>query len=138
MTKTRMILAGVFILLAGFTMTPQTVFPLDRTMGLEYRGATETPDKEVEIEDFEFRPGTIVIPAGTAVRWTNKDSVPHTVTSDTAGVFDSGVLQPGESYEFLFDIPGTYTYHCAIHPSMTGTVVVSGQLQRAFLPLVAR
>jgi plastocyanin len=46
------------------------------------------------------------------------------VTSDT-GVFDSPVLQPGASYSFEFTKPGTYAYHCTIHPFMTGKVVVS-------------
>jgi hypothetical protein len=48
------------------------------------------------------------------------------MATDPAGAFDSGAVQPGQSYSFTFDKPGTYTYHCEIHPDMTGTVTVSG------------
>jgi plastocyanin len=50
--------------------------------------------------------------------------VSHTWTSDSGG-WDSETLAPGESYTFAFTSPGTFTYHCDIHPSMTGSVVVS-------------
>jgi plastocyanin len=46
------------------------------------------------------------------------------VTSD-AGAFKSPVLQPGASFSFTFTKPGSYSYHCSIHPFMTGKVVVS-------------
>ena len=55
--------------------------------------------------------------------WSNDDSVPHTVTA-REDTFDSGVLMSGESFSQTFAEPGTYDYFCAIHPSMTGTVVV--------------
>jgi plastocyanin len=45
------------------------------------------------------------------------------VTADTNS-FASGNLQPGGSFSFTFTRPGTYAYHCSIHPSMHGSVVV--------------
>jgi len=51
--------------------------------------------------------------------------VDHTTTSDD-GLWDSATLQPGEQFSFAFDQPGTYTYFCSIHPSMTATIVVEG------------
>jgi plastocyanin len=51
------------------------------------------------------------------------DAVAHTVTSDT-GVWDSGTLATGQSYSHTFDQPGTYPYHCAIHPFMKATIIV--------------
>ncbi len=81
---------------------------------------------EVAIQGFSFDPATVTIDAGDCVTWTNKDSVTHTVTSDE-GVFDSGNLSKGGTFEFTFVEPGTYNYHCEIHPSMTGTVVVEAK-----------
>jgi hypothetical protein len=54
----------------------------------------------------------------------NNGQAPHTAT-DTGGAFDSGTLQPGESYSYTFNEAGTYAYYCRIHPDMTGAVTVS-------------
>jgi plastocyanin len=79
----------------------------------------------VSIKDFAFDPPNASVAPGTTVTWVNDDQVPHTVTAND-GAFDSGTLQPGQSYSFKFDKPGTYAYHCNIHPDMTATVSVSG------------
>ncbi|MBA4383952.1 MAG: hypothetical protein C0410_04395 [Anaerolinea sp.] len=78
---------------------------------------------EVEIEDFTYAPVTITIKVGTTVTWTNKDSVRHTVTSDT-GLFDSGLLGKGESFNFTFTEVGTFAYHCTPHPNMKAIIIV--------------
>lgn len=79
----------------------------------------------VSIVDFAFNPKTIAVPVGTTVRWTNNGSAPHTVTSTSSPkAFDSGTLNPGESFEFTFKTAGQFPYRCAIHPSMTGMVIV--------------
>jgi plastocyanin len=80
---------------------------------------------EVRIEDFSFNPAVVDVEKGEYVRWVNIDQVTHTSTSDT-GKWDSGDLEHGEDYERKFNQPGTYTYHCAYHPAMTGTVKVTG------------
>jgi plastocyanin len=51
-------------------------------------------------------------------------SAPHTVTADDANRFDSGTVQPGASASIQAPGPGTYAYHCSVHPFMTGTLVV--------------
>jgi plastocyanin len=79
----------------------------------------------VSIKDFAFDPPSTTVAPGTMVTWVNNDQVPHTATAND-GAFDSGTLQPGQSYSFTFDKPGTYAYHCNIHPYMTATVTVSG------------
>lgn len=66
---------------------------------------------------------SITVAAGTTVEWTNQDDVPHTATADE-GAFDSGTLNTGDSYEFTFDEPGTFSYFCEVHPNMTGTITV--------------
>jgi plastocyanin len=78
----------------------------------------------VTILNFAFGPQVVMVKAGTTVHWTNHDAEAHTVTSNT-GAFTSPVLQPGAGYSFTFTKPGTYHYHCSIHPFMTGMVMVS-------------
>lgn len=77
----------------------------------------------VTIQNFSFQPGTMQIPVGATVTWTNKDSTTHTSTSDT-GVWDSGNISTNSSFSFTFNQAGTFTYHCKIHPNMTGSIVV--------------
>jgi plastocyanin len=85
-------------------------------------------EAEVEMEDFQFRPKTLVIRAGTEVKFSNKDDVQHTATSDT-GVFDSGYLSKGEEFFFTFSEPGVYPYYCIPHggpggQGMAATIIV--------------
>ena len=88
--------------------------------------STAAADVAVTINGFAFMPASITVPVGTRVVWTNQQAqVPHTVTSDTAGVFDSGTLQTGMTFAFTFNQAGTFAYHCNIHPNMHGTVVVT-------------
>jgi plastocyanin len=76
-----------------------------------------------EISGFAFT-DTIRVRAGQTVTWTNRDPVPHTVTSDD-GLWDSGDIAAGGSFSHRFAVPGTYAYHCTYHPAMQATVVVS-------------
>jgi plastocyanin len=79
--------------------------------------------KKVSIKDFDFSPASRSVTVGTTVTWTNTGQAPHTVTADD-GTFDSGTLDPGKDFSFTFDTPGTFTYHCNIHPRMKGKIVV--------------
>jgi plastocyanin len=78
---------------------------------------------EVKIDNFSFGPGTLTVPVGTSVTWTNRDDIPHTVVS-TEGAFKSKVLDTDEKFTFTFSKAGTYPYFCSIHPKMTGKVIV--------------
>ncbi len=82
-----------------------------------------TAGTSVEIKDYAFTPPTLTVPTGTTVTWTNNDAVPHTATAQD-GSFDSGNLNPGQSYSFTFSTPGTYSYVCQYHGGMQGTIVV--------------
>ncbi len=82
------------------------------------------PANQVFIQGMAFSPATLTVSVGTTVKWTNKDAVTHTVTSDS-GVFDSGNKANGETFSFMFMTAGTYSYHCTIHPSMTAKIVVN-------------
>jgi plastocyanin len=79
----------------------------------------------ISIEGFAFKPSSIDVSKGDLVSWTNKDNVDHTVTSVSGPfTFDSGHIQPGQSYEFRFTQLGDVDYECSIHPTMRGTVKV--------------
>ncbi|HEY6736422.1 MAG TPA: cupredoxin family copper-binding protein [Candidatus Saccharimonadia bacterium] len=81
---------------------------------------------KASIKDMAFSPAGLTVKAGTTVTWKNEDSVSHNVveTDGQAGP-SSGTLANGQTYSFAFSTPGTYHYHCSIHPSMTGTVTVT-------------
>ena len=89
----------------------------------------------VTIQDFSFSPASVTLQVGGTVTWTNSGPSSHTVTSD-AGSFEGGTLSPpsgsdpygqpsgGGTYRMSFPSPGSYSYHCSIHPGMQGTITV--------------
>lgn len=86
--------------------------------------ATET--STVSIKDFAFSPSSINIKVGTTVTWTNNDSARHTVTADNGSNGPkSSELAQGQEYSYTFKTAGMFDYHCEIHPSMRGMVMVS-------------
>jgi plastocyanin len=102
-------------------------------------GGTPTPSvgtTSATIADYAFSPQTVTVKVGGTVQWMNGGSAAHTVTSDN-GTFDSGQLSgagggaygmgggTGGTYSATFGTVGTFTYHCANHTSMTGTITVT-------------
>ena len=86
-------------------------------------GPAVAADTAVKIGNFVFTPQNLTVKAGTTVTWTNEDDIPHTVTSST-GAFRSKPLDTDHTFSFTFTTPGSYKYFCALHPHMTGTIVV--------------
>ena len=79
----------------------------------------------VTISGFAFSPSPITVHVGDTVTWTNADRVGHTATADDAS-FDTGTISSGgTSSAITFSTAGTFAYHCAIHSSMQGTVIVT-------------
>ncbi|NOX22537.1 MAG: hypothetical protein GXP36_05495 [Actinobacteria bacterium] len=79
----------------------------------------------VQIVNFAFNEPAITVKVGDTVTWTNEENgIQHTTTADE-GLWSSGSLDSGDVFEFTFSEPGTYTYLCTIHPSMTGTITVT-------------
>ncbi|HEV2236586.1 MAG TPA: plastocyanin/azurin family copper-binding protein [Ktedonobacterales bacterium] len=75
-----------------------------------------------------FTPGTLTVQSGSKIIWHNATQSPHTATQTTGPTpfFDTSIIAAGgDSAAILFTTPGTYTYQCAIHPSMTGTIIVT-------------
>ena len=67
--------------------------------------------------------------SGESIVWVNADSAAHTVTSGLPalhdGLFDSGMIMPNQTWEYVFTDSGEYDYHCMLHPWMIGKVIVS-------------
>jgi plastocyanin len=118
MTFTRAAATALAVLVLGF--------------GLGALASPVAEEHRIEITKSGFAPQTLEIRAGEKVIWTNSDEKDHSVTSkdrvpgeaQDRPMFDSGVLKPGATWEYLFRKPGTYAYQCTKDPSMTGTVTV--------------
>jgi plastocyanin len=78
----------------------------------------------VTIQNYTFIPDSVTVPAGSTVYWTNLDPAAHQVLSDTHA-FMGNPMSRNTSYSFTFNNRGTFPYHCAIHPTMKGTVTVT-------------
>jgi len=79
----------------------------------------------VKISNFKFVPGKVTVKSGAGVSVTNQDSTAHTATADDGHSFDTGTLADGASKTISVSKPGSYPYHCTIHPFMHGTLVVT-------------
>lgn len=80
-----------------------------------------TSGNTVTAKNFSFDPQELTVTAGTEVTFKNEDSVKHTFTGTD---FGSGDIQPGGEFKHTFATAGSYDYHCSIHPSMTGKIIV--------------
>jgi len=80
----------------------------------------------ITMKNMAFTPSQITVAKGGTVTWTNNDDATHTVTDDLSDVGGpaSGDIKPGETYSFTFNKTGSFQYHCTIHTSMRGTIVV--------------
>jgi len=109
---------------AAFTVA---LLVLGTMLGAQAAGTTAPVHSTamVTIQNFAFSPSTLTVSPGTKVVWTNQDSTDHTVVSDTGAWPDSKSLATGQTFSVTFSKPGTYPYHCSIHPNMTANVVVS-------------
>ena len=87
------------------------------------RHAVAAGDTAVKIDNFSFGPSNVTVPVGTTLTWTNRDDVPHVVAS-VDNLFKSKALDTDDHFSYTFTKPGTYEYFCAIHPKMTGKIVV--------------
>ena len=100
--------------------------PADSSAAAETTAAAGSGDEAaggaLTISDFAFSPSELTVPAGT-IDITNEDGATHSVTADDE-TFDVEVSGGGAA-SITVDTPGSYSYHCRFHPSMTGTLVVT-------------
>jgi plastocyanin len=129
MQKPIFLTSAVIIILAGSLISSIVITPVfaANTAAIVTQGSTpKTTDA--------YDPYPININVGDTVVWTNKDSVPHTVTSGSGGQpdgkFDSSpgfnpVLAPQKTFSHTFEEPGEFPYYCGLHPNMVGRVIVA-------------
>ena len=88
-------------------------------------GVAYGAEASIVIDNFTFTPAQLTVVPNTQVRWINHDDIPHLVVdAKDAHAMKSSPLDTGDSFAFTFTSPGTYHYFCALHPMMTGTIVV--------------
>ena len=84
---------------------------------------TKPASSAINIQNFAFVPTPVTVAVGTQLIWTNKDGAGHTITADD-NHFGSQILDQGQTFSQTLTAPGTYSYHCSIHPFMKGKIVV--------------
>ncbi len=125
--KTTYLLAGL-VLLAGCSTASTKAGPSATNPPASPTAGTpaSTPDA-LDISGFSYDPSPLTVKAGATVTVTNQDSADHTVDSDVASLFTSGNVARGTPVRFVVPAKaGSYTFHCAYHPRMHGTLVVTG------------
>ena len=123
------VLAGVAIVTAAVVVAGMAVFTLGPFSNQGPPVTTPLPP-EVQIMNFSYSPTQLTVKAGSSVQWTNTDPVEHTVTvgghgGGHVGSIDSGMMVQGQKFNYTFETPGTYEYHCDPHPTMMGTITVT-------------
>ena len=105
------------------TTVPAKKKPAETTTPTETITPAPNSTKTVDIRNQDFDPVQLNIAPGTTVKFVNNDTEAHTATADN-DLFDTGELEPEESFEVYFEGSGTVTYHCELHPDMKGSIVV--------------
>lgn len=92
------------------------------------QGSPVTGVTTITMHNLAYQPAHIQVRVGTKVTWINQDDVPHTVTFRSgmpgSSMMGSSMMTHGQSFSLTFRMLGTYTYYCAVHPSMVATVTV--------------
>ena len=137
MGKKRIVIISIIVIIIGITLgivilsqntivqdidDQKTILKGDVIM------STKVSRPGCEKTDSCYTPSKIVIKQGNSVTWVNEDVAFHSVTSgyydEPSEIFDSGYLDPEESFTFIFENIGTYDYFCTLHPWMKGQVIV--------------
>jgi plastocyanin len=101
----------------GVSVATVTLIALLGARGVEATTVT------VAAANFQYSPASQTINVGDTVHWTFAGD-PHSATSRD-GLFDSGIMNPGGSYQFTFRTAGVFKYFCQVHPEqMFGTITV--------------
>lgn len=120
----RAMLLTIVLMISG-VVAGQTAAASSHVAGTQVRshaGGGKVTIKEID-DKYHFVPATITVQVGATVTWTNSSDAPHTVTSDT-GAFDTKQFGEDQTVSLTFSNPGTFSYHCSVHPYMHGMVMV--------------
>ena len=119
MKKTLLSITAIALLVFSLSLSK-----LSHANSAALEGNSSAEPYQVKIDNFSFGPATLTIPVGTTVTWVNQDDVPHNVVSTEGRTLKSPVLDTDQKFSYTFTQAGTYPYYCAIHPKMTGKVIV--------------
>jgi plastocyanin len=135
--KKRIVIISIIILIIGISLgivvlSQNTVVQDVDDQKIILKGdvimSTKVSRPGCEKTDSCYTPSKIVIKQGNSVTWVNEDVAFHSVTSgyydEPSEIFDSGYLDPEESFTFIFENIGNYDYFCTLHPWMKGQVIV--------------
>ena len=112
-----MSLAAIIFLGASCTNTNNTTTTLSQPVI-----NANTSANTITIENFSFKPDVLNVKIGDIVIWRQDDSAVHTIVS--YNLFESPTLNRGDEFVYAFQTAGEYDYHCGIHPSMKGKIIV--------------
>ena len=62
---------------------------------------------------------------GDVITWTNSDGVPHKVSLDDGSCAMAANIPGGGTKSLVFSVAGAFPFHCAVHPSMKGTITIT-------------
>jgi plastocyanin len=111
-------------------LTSKAANTTETKIGTNIKNVSIVPEA-TGLEDKAYQPNPVSIKVGETVIWTNNDLTIHTVTEGDPSTnvpingFDSGLLNPDETFKHVFKKAGTIEYHCILHPTMTGRVIIS-------------
>jgi plastocyanin len=116
----------------GF-MVRAVLMALVSLIGFAWPGQATPPQFQIIIESGSpyYIPASAKVPTGAPIRWDNPTASPHTITHDGClteegpCAFDSGAINPNQSYTLPGLPPGKYPYHCRLHPIMRGVLTVT-------------
>jgi len=103
----------------------RALFSIAAVLVLALPASSSAATITVKIGATAFSPKTVTVNQGDSVVWVNNDNVNHQLVANN-GAFASSILRPNAKFTFMFNAAGTYHYHDALKPSLTGTVVVKG------------
>ncbi len=117
---------NIRLALAGTLLVAAALLLLAATAGSQASAsdASASGSSTVTIKNFKFGPGTLRVAPGTRVVFSNAESGKTKHTATRKGSFDTGKIKPGQAVAIRFTAPGTYAYHCTIHPEMHGKIIV--------------
>ena len=114
--KRKFFLAGLTFLIVGVLAACQSTATL---------AALSQPGIGAGISD-DFCP-TVIVKVGHQISWTNQGRHEHIVRDKSVegqSQFDSGPLQPGDSFAITLLQPQIHQYECSADGSLTGTITV--------------
>ncbi len=102
--------------------TPTSPSPTPTPSGSGAADVTINIVGNVGSNSFSPNPGSVRV--GQKIAWKNTDQITHTATGDSGGFNTGNVAAGATSSPITMSTAGTFTYHCAIHPGMVGTLNV--------------